>query len=1225
MIQPIRYATLLLLCLLFPISMTYAYNSASYDTREDKIEEIQPLPTLKVEHIGEEFIAHYVLPDKVFDVAPAVPMVGMQFSLLELEEQVTTMESSYMAAAMDDDPQDSNFIPYMRKLGQGNYSSKAKKVKKLVDGALQTAKVIDALTGGDLVTMPLVKNQMIGQTEVNIVFNKARIYPQFTLLEVFIKVKMAQVDIEGKPVELYFAADDILFSQEEGIIGGTISLVNDYAIKIGNSTNAAVWLKGMTKTKKTVLSNGEPIPADASPDDPFDDKYYDKGGTYVSFDCDGFKEMGIAGEVLFSRAWVIPADDVGNPIPESEEEPTPRVRAEFGAVVQDMDDLFINIEMPHFLVSKFQDISLEIGGAYLDMSSYRNPPGIPENYGVQPDLWEGVYIQNIGITLPEPFKRTCGSFATPPDNPEAKPKTCRIKIDAKHLLIDEYGVDGIFSVSGQAPLVGGPIMDGEWGWSLDQLSIQLQNSDLAGFAFSGGLGVPILDKDDPLKYTAEIILDDKSYYFNVETADNTKKSFPIWNAAKVNLDGPIDVGISVKDGEFDASVTFTSGNLAIGNPKDKKEGEGGSILKLPQINFTGLKFSTRSPKFTVGSFGLSNPDQQASVVNFPVVPTNLDLSTPANSDDVNLSFGVELNLMKTKKNTIKASGGFLMTGKIERDLGGAQRWVYKDLDFTGAQVVINLPQFYGKGSLQIFEKDKVYGSGFSASLSAKILGKNLDQPGKKGKFNLNMAAIFGSSPSSTGDYEGDDEDLDNYRYWMVDGLMQSDALAIPLVPPFEINGFGGGAFYHMRPHSYNENSTDENALTQIGQATTGVVYRPNANTGLGLKFTTSITMKGDLISGLLTAIIRFSPSGSLQNITFWGTVDILKGGDPSNRAKPKIIDRVEKNITSVEEMIEADVEAVENLVKMNYEDEEDEEEQNPNQGPPEKNGIQGQIGISLDFEGGFTFHGFAKVTIKAGKVLRGVGTMDILLDLSDDEGEGSSSSEKGDWHIYIGGYYDNDFGQQVLVPGFFNESEQVVLEPVSVTVGYDHIEVTAEAYFLTGTTIPGPPPPPKDVVAFFGSDDPEVVKDNRDKMSCGGKGPAMGTGIAFGATAAFKLDTKVGGVFGSCVLGIEIKLLARVGFDLALLKYAESTACALTGDSPHGLKGYRATGRAYVMVVLEGGHITCIPLPNLGIGLKIEFDLFKPSYLDVGVTVVAFGEKKTLGIDIGEQCGTLCE
>lgn len=1219
MIHQVRYQILLLACLIFPISMTYAYNSESYDSGIDRLEAIQPLPTLKVERMGKELTRRYIAPEVVLDAMPMAPAVGMRFSLNELDVEIATIESSFMAAAMMMDPVDPEFIEYMRSLGQGNYSAKAKKVKELVNGALESAKVIDQLTGGDLVTMPLVKNQMIGQTEVSIIFNKARIYPQFTLLEVFIKVKMAQVDIEGNPVELFFAADDILFSQEEGIIGGTISLVNDYAIKIGNSEHAAVWLQGMTKTLKEDIPEGV-VP---DPEDPFDDKYYDKGGTYVSFDCDGFKEMGIAGEVLFSRVWVIPADENGLPLTGTSSEP-PRVKASFGAVVQDMDDLFISMDMPHFLISKYQDISLNIGGAYLDLSSYRNPPGIPEEYGIQPDLWEGVYIQNIGITLPEPFKRTCGSFATPPDNPNAKPQTCRIKIDAEHLLIDEFGVDGVFSVSGQAPLIGGPIMDGEWGWSLNTLSITLENSELTGFGFAGGLGVPILDKDDPLTYSAAINLGNKKeFIFNVESSENTKKSFPIWNAASVNLDGPINVEISVIDGEFDASVNLSSGSLTIGNPKDKKEGDGGSILKMPSIDFTNLKFSTKSPKFSVGYFGLSDPDNQASVVNFPVVPTNLGLSTPANSNNVNLDFGVLLNLMKTDKSTIQASGAFTVKGKIERDLGGAQRWVYKDLIFTGAQVTINVPQFYGKGSLHIFENDEVYGKGFSASITAKILGKNLDQPTSKGKFSLGMAAIFGSSPSSTGDIEAEEgEELDNYRYWMVDGLVQSESLSIPLVPPFEINGFGGGAFYHMRPHSYNDGGGDSDGIiNQIGQATTGIVYRPNANTGLGLKFTTSITMKGDLMSGLLTAIIRFSPSGSLQNITFWGTVDILKDGGPFNRAKPNINERLENNIKSTDEIIAQDEKDVKNLKDIEYSSG-DESEPDP---PGEKNGIQGQLGISFDFEGGFTFHGFAKVTIKAGDVLRGVGTLDILLDLSDDEGEGSSSSEKGDWHIYIGGYYDNDYGQQVLVPGFFNESEQVVLEPVSVRVGYGGIEVTAEAYFLTGTTIPGPPPAPKDVIEFFGEDDPDVKESNRKKMTCGGKGPAMGTGVAFGATAAFRMDTKIGGVFGSCVLGFEVKVMARVGFDLALLKYRSNTVCSLSGDTPQGLKGFRATGRAYVMVVLEGGHITCIPLPNLGIGLKIEFDLFKPSYLDVNVTAVAFGEKASLSLKIGDQCGVVCE
>ncbi|MFT6338033.1 MAG: hypothetical protein ACJATI_004803 [Halioglobus sp.] len=1206
--------------------MTYAYNSESYDNGKERYETIQPLPTLKVNRIGSEYGTCYITPEVVLASMPAAPAVGMQFSLNELEDDVIAMEESYLAASMMVDPVDPDFLSHMRFLGQGNYSAKAKKVKEYVDKALATAKVIDQLTGGDLVSMPLVKTETIGQSEVSIIFNKARIYPTFTLLEVFIRIELAQEDIDGNPVELFFSANDILFSQEDGIIGGTISLVNDYAIKVGSSEKAAVWLKGMTKTAKAagaVLPNGDVVPSNLDPEDPFDDKYYDKGGTYVSFNCDGFQELGIAGEVLFSREWIIPADEFGTPTVETNENPTPRVRGVFGTVIQNMNDLYIDLDIDHFLVSKYQDISLEIDSAYLDMSSHRNPPGIPANYGVTPNLWEGVYIKKIGITMPEPFRRTCSPFSTPPIDPNVKPETCRIKIQARHLLIDEYGVDGAFSVSGQAPLIGGPIMDGEWGWSLNSLGIQIQNSELTGFTFAGGLGVPILDEDDPLTYSGEFDIENNEYDFTVETSENTKKSFPVFNAASVNLTGPITVDITVQNGEFDASVTLSAGNLTIGDPKDKKEGEGGSILKMPSIDFTDLVFSTKSPKIQIGYFGLSSGNDQASVVNFPVVPTNLGLETPANSNQVNLTFGVMLNLMKTDESTISATGGFILEGEITRDISGSRRWVYKDLIFTGAEVTVNVPQFYGKGSLSVFKKDPDYGSGFSASLTAKIIGKDLDTPTGKGKFELKMAAIFGSSPSSSGELGEAEptgaEELDNYRYWMVDGLVQSESLAVPLIPPFEINGFGGGAFYHMRPHSFNQSSTTENAVTQIGESTTGLVYRPNAETGLGLKFTTSITTKGDLMSGLLTAIIRFSPSGSLQNITFWGTVDILKEGGPFNRAKPDILSRVDKNIQELEDVIEQDVNDVLNLVGIDYSSG---DESGPEDGaPPAKTGIQGQLGISLDFDDGFTFHGFAKVNIKSGNVLTGEGTMDILLDLSDN----SSSSENGDWHVYIGGYYDNAYGQQVLVPGFFNESEEVVLEPVSVTVGYNNVQVVAEAYFLTGTTIPGPPPPPADVIAFFGSDDPDVVSNNRDKMSCGGKGPAMGTGIAFGATAKFELNAKVGGVFGGCPLGFEVKALARVGFDLALLKYDQNTVCALSGDSPHGLNGFRATGRAYALVVLQDGHITCFDLPDIGIGVKVEFDILKPSFLDVRITAIAFGERATLGLDIGTQCGTLCE
>jgi len=1214
-----------------PLSMTYAYDSESYDEFIRSSEEILPIPTLKVLAIGSEYSTTYAepkTPPVVYSVMPASPAVGMQFSLSELDEEILGIESSYMTAAMSPPETDADFLEYMRKLGQGNLSAKAKKVEEIVNKAIDAAKFIDQLTGGDLVTMPLVMQKTIGEKEVSFVFNKARIYPQFTLLEVFVKVDMGQLDIDGNPVVLYFAADDVLFSQEDGIIGGTIGLVNDYALRVGDSENAAVWLKGMTKTPKPTgadgtLPNGETPPATLDPEDPFQDKYYNKGGTYVSFDCDGFKEMGIAGEVIFSRSWVLPTDDLGVPIVGTQQAPSPRVKASFSTVMQSTSDIFIGIEMPNFTLTKFPDISMDLQGAYLDMSDERNPPGVPDEYGIQPDLWEGVYIKTIGLTLPEPFKRTCGSFADANANPEGKPKTCRIRLDATHLLIDEFGVDGTFGVTGQAPLIGGPIMDGEWGWNMNNINISLQNSDVVGFDFGGGIGVPILDKDDPLAYTAEINFDNKKeYIFTISQTEDNNKAFPIWNAASVNLTNK-ELTVKVLDGEFDASIKL-SGSLTIGDPKDKKEGDGGSTLKMPSIDFTNLEFSTKSPKIKIGGFGLDGTES-ASAVNFPIVPTDLFVES-APGDKLKLSFGVILNLMKTDKTTINATGGFSILGKLKRDLNGAQHWEHESLEFTGAQVTVNVPQFYAKGSLNIFKNDKIYGKGFSAHLTAKILGDDLDVPENKGKFTLTMAAIFGSSPSSSGDTGGEaleggddssEEELDNYRYWMVDGLVQSDEFSIPIFPPFEINGFGGGAFYHMRPHSFNEEGAEGSAaIAEIGESTTGLIYRPNANTGLGLKFTTSIVTKGGLMDGLLTAIIRFSPSGSLQNITFWGTVDIMKPGNKDEIKNQPIENRKESLIKSQEEIIAEDTEAAKEPTII--------DEISDDIAAEDKH-IKGQIGISFDFDGGFTLHGYAKVTIKAGTLLRGIATLDILVDVSDDEGEDSSASEKGDWHFYMGGYYQNDV-QQVVVPGFFNDSEMVVLEPISVQLSYGDNSLTAQCYFLTGNTIPGPPPAPAEVVAFFAEDDPDVLESNRDGLTCGGKSPAMGTGIAFGAFAGFEINQKIGGVFGSCALGFNVKARAMVGFDLSLLKY-DATATCNQSDSPPpmGLNGFRATGRAYALVSLEGGNITCIPLPELGIGVKVEFDVFKPAYLDCKVTAIAFGEKASIGFKIGEQCGIVCE
>ncbi len=1127
------------------------------------VKNIKPLPHLETLVSYERSVE---IPNHT-SVTPTVPVDQTMFSEMNLEinEMIKEMETS--AAPMNG----TQFGDFMVSLHKADASGKVKKAKKVIEKAQDIGKYIDALTGGDLVSMPLIKKQEIGSTIIEIIFNSAKIYPQYAEIEVYVKITIPnkKFDSEGNTTgvdytELYFAADDIKFSQEKGVIAGSVGLLADYAFRVGDSDDAGVYLKKMSKTL-----NGDPENESQNNDNnPLND-VYDYSGTYINFDCDGFKEIGIGGRIYFSRNWLTPTNELGVPLAQSNDEnsDTPRVLGDFQLTVQDWNDFLVNVSLDHFVLTQFQDMSFYIGNATLDLSTYRNPAGIPYSHA-QDEEWEGVYIESIAVTLPEPFKRTCNSYGSDPNvgNNDAKPETCRIKVSAKHLLIDEFGVFGKFSLQGQVPLIGGAVMDGEWGWSLDDIALEFEASNIKKFEFGGQLGVPIVDKNDPLAYDGWYM---NSSNFGLDIVTTAETKFPIWNAAQVTL-SYIEGSVDIVDGEFKPSVSLT-GSLTIGNPNDYGNSQGGSPVKMPGIEFTNLRLATSAPIISVENIKVLGGSSK--VVGFPVTIDNITLKQPSpnNPDETRLGFNLTIKLMDSENSAVEAGGSLDLVGQYERDLNGTRLWKYKSLDFLGAQVKIALPHFCAIGTLVIFEEDPVYGQGFYANVRAGIIGDKLKNGNPEdGKYALYMTSIFGSN--------------DSYRYWLVDGLVTG--LEVPLFGPFLLDGVGGGAFHHMKPDRYQEPGSE--GMSPIGQSTSGIVYKPYSATKLGIKFSTALKSKGNLMNGLLTLIMRFGDNFSLQNITFWGTGDIMIPSAKQSTETPDISGTVADNVKPTDEL------------KHKHQTE-------VNDAPNGK--IKAKIGLSLDFEHGFSFHGLADVKFNVANTLMGHGTLDILY-----------HNPTNKWHFWLGGYYDGS----TKTYDFFNPGDEasVPLYPVTVRVKYGKFNVRASAYFLTGNDIPGPPPAAPEVIAFFGN---EANQSNRGKLDCDGNDPALGTGIAFGASAFFDFSKRIKGIFGSCVLGLKVKVLGGIGFDLALLKYAEGMQCSMTNEPSKGFNGWRATGRVFAFAEIQSSNITCIPLPELGAGAKINFDVKGPSYLGGTLVLKAFGEQANVGFSVGDRCGVVCQ
>lgn len=1207
---------------------------------------IEPLPKITLPYLGMS------LPDidtlentlTVFSQLDKVEVKENKqerFYFPELEQNLAATSSSFSTLFLEEEDDMNDVINAGEK--DADAAKKEKDYKKILDEGKLGGTYLD--NWEDLATMvlPAYRIEPIGNLEALIVINSLTIEPDPTAeggaggkLGIYIGIKIPQKsydkNLNKKNVTLIFGTESLGFSPENGISLGDIVLANDVAFEIGKKKESFVVIKKGTGSGTDNLK-----------------------GTYLKFGCNGIEEMGLSGEVHFSRKMLVPLKPDGKVLPAGT--PTKRVVAAIPQIrVQDWNDILVEgmgVNHP-FALTKYPNLGFNLNNANLDMSDKRNPSSLvfPDGYdnGVEEDedappinLWRGIFIKQIEVTLPNPFKKKCDGVGdthfrfpdepadlmendellaehipietiqstytwdadmprnnhgpAPPDieivpadieptnfleDPETE--VCKISFGAKNLLIDKTGVSGSFYVGGAAPLHSGPLISKKWSWSLDQISIRVLQSDIDGFTIDGGIVIPIAKKDRPFGFKGELVTQyqnttpiGKKFTFTVK---NEKKiEFPLWDAFDVEVHPNTQLLITKKeDGEdFEASVKLF-GKMSVGKGIS-------SDARIPHLKFENLYLSTKDSVSLTGG-GIYLVGGGTKLTNFPIQISQIGLKSGGpNKWGINLV--LSLNLMEQTDGGLSAAGQFTIWGKRQTNVLGAHEWVFDKVQLSAISVCIDLPAFKGSGQLNLFKDHEVYGKGFSASMQASILSSqanyNCGVP-QPGALNLEMMGIFGNK--------------NGLRYFLVDGFASSDEVSIPITPtPFSINGVGGGVFYHMKPSGYQDpEELDSDALeAAIGLSTSGIIYEPTPNTSFGIKFSTSLILTSSAanpnepspFNGKLTCIIRFGSGMSLQNITFWGTGEyLLESGGGFGGID--IGERIQTVALPEDEMHQHDEEDVQIV---------------------QENKIKGKMGLSLDFEKG-VFHAYSNITMSlVDGAITGHGTMDLLID---------PDNEK--FHLYIGGYRDNS----IVVPDFFDPENKVeILTPLNVLVDFEEslgLTAKAEVYFLLGNEIPGPPPVHPEAARYF---EIEENANNLDRLTCGGNSPTLGTGIAFGASLFFTMKQKVKINLGIAKITIlEAKVEGGVGFDVALLKYGGATTCN-DGTSPHGVKGFRATGNIWAFVLASGKAFGMPIGSGIGAGVYLGADIPNPSYFKT-VAILDIGKRFKFNLDLGSECGFPC-
>lgn len=801
-------------------------------------------------------------------------------------------------------------------------------------------KWVDSFSGEDVQSLPLGIQKEISGVTYQLGFAKAKFTKDYTELTVFARIILPQTDEEGKPLELFFGANNVKLTHGGGLVGdANLVLLGDVYIPF-NSGNWLFSLKGGFDKTTGVTENT----------------------TYVTIDCDGVKELALMGEVQFSREMLLPVDSKGLLEKETRsytgaDEKTiqipNRVRGAFNIVATDWNNMVVEINLSPFVLAKHPDkFMFSVNQAVFDFSDYETPDiQFPNFYYsqnlLQPtqEAWRGVYVRSLEIGMPQEFK-TDGSIS----------ENKRVTFSASNMVIDNYGLSGYFSAENVISLDSGRTSDSKaWQFSVDKIGIELAASNLVKADFEGAVLLPVSnvevensegEKIDKLGLGYQGIISEEEYMLNVSTLEEI--NFDIWQA-QAQLEENSSVELLVKDGNFRPRAIL-NGNLSI-SAKKKKPGETSinessdkSLADFKGIKFQNLVLQTETPIFQADYFGYEG---EVKLANFPV--SIADIGIIANGNEASLSFDLSVSLMGESDKGFGGTAGLKIVGEVVEE-NRKQKWKYKDLELSKIEIEANMGAIKLSGGLELMQDDPEYGDGFSAEIE-----------GTFGSFGpINTKAIFGKK---------------DFRYWYVDASI--DGLKIN-VGPMQLSGFAGGASYRM---------TRRAGVSVSEFSPSGLSYIPSTTAGLGLKAMVKASIADESTLAIGAGFeIQFNKSMGVNSLGFFGEVKVMKAlsfANPATALQDQLAGMVD--LEAINDVVDSDL----GQVFL------DKAEKEYPKSTSEEATIEGKIGINFDFENS-SFHSDMELYVNTpGGFLQGIGPGGLA-------GWGVVHVDSDEWYAYLG-------------------------------------------------------------------------------------------------------------------------------------------------------------------------------------------------------------------------------
>ena len=463
-----------------------------------------------------------------------------------------------------------------------------------------------------------------------------------------------------------------------------------------------------------------------------------------------------------------------------------------------------------------------------------------------------------------------------------------------------------------------------------------------------------------------------------------------------------------------------------------------SIAKFKGVTFRGLRLRTRSPYFSVDYFGYEG---EVKVGNFPVSIDNIALTV--NNTHADLAFGLKLTLQ---------DGAFKATTRLSigcdfENSNGSHRWKIDKVRLESIKIDnAKLGGLILNGEARFMQDDPIYGDGFAGGINAQFTSLSIE---------VQVRAIFGNTKGENA-----------FRYWFVDGMVRWSP-GTPVVGPIMLNGFAGGAYYHM---------SKMNPFAGISKSLIPE-YKPDNALGLGIKAGVLFCVTSpEVVNARAEFEVAFNNGGGIRYIGFFGNADIMKAvtdqvGDVLEDAKKIFANGSAKEAEAMEGMSDEQKKAA-------IAAEQEKRANDPQSaaaeipcsiGGPNFKGLSAFLGMSYDFQNKI-FQSNFEIYLNIANVLTGVGQNYCA-------GWSEMYFSPNEWHVYMG-TPDN---------------------PVGIKFGMGGFSLETTSYFMLGTKIPGSPPPPDEVAEILGVDKQQL--DYMRDLN------ALGEGRGFATGARLKVQT----------------------------------------------------------------------------------------------------------------------